>query len=169
MPDHAEPPIDLLDAFVSDRRVDQLRADLRAFMKLDKAVLAFEYPAQPHHMRELLPENANALESGARVLAAIQHVHRVGQLGVDAYVQGTGAEYTVTTKFPIAEISEWTAVVEGDEPVIKAEIRFAPDPIAVRVSVKFTIGYQQSVDGTTNLVYRIRSISEEEARDPRGS
>ena len=94
----------------------------------------------------------------------------MSRLHEDTYIPGGNRPCTrVTEAFPIAEVGDWSRVVENGEPAIHVVIRFASDPIAPRVSVELTIGYRESVDGTENLVYRIRSIREKKLRTPRGA
>lgn len=67
------------------------------------------------------------------------------------------------------EIATWTPKLIDGEPSINAVYRFAPDQIAPRVRVEFTIEYRPSADGTEMLVYIVHSVVEEEAQEPQGA
>lgn len=146
------------------RTVQQLEADLRDLDKRKLALLAFGEQAKPADMRLLMPDEENVLICGRQMIATLQLVHQVAVLHeVTCVYRGMGEECLVTQNFPVASIWEWTSSSnDADEPVIDCEMLFA-GPAKPSVSVRFSIGYRCSVDGTENLVYRIREIKEDEA------
>jgi hypothetical protein len=153
--------------------VERLLVDLRDRDKLSAAVLRFESPAKPTDMEYLIPDEDDVVRHGDVILAVLQRVHEVGQVGEDTRIHTkTGPALRITTVFPIGHLREWRPHVVNDAPAIDVAVRFLQDPrrrhtgidklAGYCVDVEYRITYRRSVDGTTNLEYRVRLIREEE-------